>query len=103
MNLDKNWIVLLIGGASGTGKSSIAYEVAHHYGINVLELDDIIVTMETSTRKEQILNNYFAREGGSLQCYRSEISVTYNKKLFDACQALGIPMIDSKPWDTALT
>jgi len=33
--------VLIIGGASGTGKSTIAYEIAKHYGISVLELDDI--------------------------------------------------------------
>ena len=41
MNKDRNWTVLFIGGASGVGKSSIAYEIARFYGVNVLEADDI--------------------------------------------------------------
>ena len=36
-----NCIVLIIGGASGTGKSELAYEIARKYGISVLEFDDI--------------------------------------------------------------
>ena len=36
-----NWIVLIIGGASGTGKSELAYKIANKYGISVLEFDDI--------------------------------------------------------------
>jgi len=38
---NKNWIVLFIGGASGTGKSTLAYQIAEHYSINVMEIDDI--------------------------------------------------------------
>ena len=32
MHNDRNWSVLFIGGASGTGKSSIAYEIGRFYG-----------------------------------------------------------------------
>lgn len=52
MNNDRNWTVLFIGGASGTGKSSIAYEIARFYGVNVLEVDDVHLTVETVTTKE---------------------------------------------------
>ncbi|QHQ63381.1 hypothetical protein Ana3638_23530 [Anaerocolumna sedimenticola] len=52
MNNDRNWTVLFIGGASGTGKSSIAYEIARFYGVNVLEVDDIHLSVETVTTKE---------------------------------------------------
>ncbi len=52
MNIDRNWTVLLIGGASGTGKSSIAYEIARFYGVNVLEVDDVHLSVETVTTKE---------------------------------------------------
>lgn len=52
MNTDRNWTVLFIGGASGTGKSSLAYEIARHYGVNVLEVDDICLSVETVTTKE---------------------------------------------------
>lgn len=52
MNKDRNWTVLFIGGASGTGKSSIAYEIAKFYGVNVLEVDDIHLSVEKVTTKE---------------------------------------------------
>ncbi|MDD4113161.1 MAG: hypothetical protein PHC56_09065, partial [Herbinix sp.] len=47
------WTVLFIGGASGTGKSSIAYEIARFYGVNVLEVDDVHISIETVTTKEK--------------------------------------------------
>jgi len=49
---NRNWTVLFIGGASGTGKSSIAYEIARFYGVNVLEVDDVHISIETVTTKE---------------------------------------------------
>ena len=52
MNNDRNWTVLFIGGASGMGKSSIAYEIARFYGVNVLEVDDVHLSVETVTTKE---------------------------------------------------
>lgn len=52
MNNDRNWTVLFIGGASGIGKSSIAYEIARFYGVNVLEVDDIHLSVKTVTTKE---------------------------------------------------
>jgi len=52
VNIDRNWTVLFIGGSSGTGKSSIAYEIARFYGVNVLEVDDVHISVETVTPKE---------------------------------------------------
>lgn len=185
MNKDRNWTVLFIGGASGIGKSSIAYEIARFYGVNVLEVDDIHLSVETVTTKEsfpavhywntgvnwkdvgvdgnvnwlidvskemipvlkelvnrhiedklpiiiegdfiypeftisfnnpevksifvnepdinQILQNYLSREGGDLQRYRAEISIAYGKWITDICNQNDIKLIDSRPWDTALT
>jgi len=185
MNKDRNWTVLFIGGASGVGKSSIAYEIARFYGVNVLEVDDIHLSVETATTKEhfpaihywntgvnwkdigvdanvswlidvskemipvlkalvnrhiedklpiiiegdflypeftasfdhpevksifvhepdinQIMQNYLSREGGDLQRYRAEISITYGKWITDICNQKGIKMIEARPWDTALT
>lgn len=49
----RNWTVLFIGGPSGTGKSSIAYKIAQHYGVSVLEIDDIYAAVKTvTTRKD---------------------------------------------------
>ena len=52
MNHTRNWTVLFIGGASGIGKSSIAYDIARFYGVNVLEVDDVHLSVETVTTKE---------------------------------------------------
>lgn len=75
---------------SGSGKSRIAYEIARFYGVNVLEVDDVHLSVKTVTTKEhfpvihywdsikvksifihesdknQIVQNYLAREGGEL-------------------------------------
>lgn len=48
----RNWTVLIIGGSSGTGKSSLAYEIAKYYDVNVMEVDDIYLSVETVTTKE---------------------------------------------------
>jgi len=44
---DRTWTVLIIGGASGIGKSEIAYKIAGYYGISVLEFDDIHIAVKT--------------------------------------------------------
>ena len=180
----RNWTVLFIGGASGTGKSSITYELARYYNVNVMEADDVfqavqaMTTVEThpathhwstgvdwldigvggnvdwlinvsreiipalkaiaenhiesgvpviiegdfinpeftvsfdnprvksffvkESDKNQILQNYLAREGGEPQDYRAEISVAYDNRLSDICEKSGIRMIEARPWDTAV-
>lgn len=181
----RNWTVLFIGGASGTGKSSLAYEIARFYGVNVLEVDDVHLSVETVTTKEtfpamhywntgaswekagvqgnvnwlidvskemapvlkklvdrhiednvpiimegdfihpeftssfgnpliksiflresdknQILQNYLSREGGDYQQFRAEISIAYGNWIADTCEQIGIPLIEARPWDTALS
>lgn len=42
-------MVLLIGGPSGTGKSSIAYELSRFYDASVLEADDIYLSVKAVT------------------------------------------------------
>ena len=53
MSKERNWTVLFIGGASGTGKSTLAYQIGKHYGVNILEVDDIYIAIEKVTTKEQ--------------------------------------------------
>ncbi len=52
LNKDSNWTVLFIGGASGTGKSSVAYELARFYNVNVIEADDICQAIKAMTTRE---------------------------------------------------
>jgi 2-phosphoglycerate kinase len=63
MNSDRNWTVLFIGGASGTGKSSIAYEIARFYGLNVLEVDDICLSVKIVSTKESFPSIHYWNSG----------------------------------------
>jgi hypothetical protein len=47
------WDVLLVGGASGVGKSSLVYPLARRYGVPVLEVDDIVCALKAVTTPEQ--------------------------------------------------
>jgi len=180
MSIDKrNWTVLLIGGSSGTGKSSLAYELAKYYGVSVLEIDDITEAVKAVTTevhlpaihsdnfgdagvdgnvswlidvskellpalkavvdrhiednlpviiegdfihpelmaafngpevkaiiiqesKEQIVQNFLSREGGSPQNYRADISTGYGEWICDTCVKFGIGLIEARPWDTSV-
>lgn len=57
----------------------------------------------SETESNQIVQNYIAREGGDLQHYRAAISIAYGNWLKDICEQNGIPVIESRPWDTVLT
>jgi 2-phosphoglycerate kinase len=41
--------VLLIGGASGVGKTSVSYRLARHFGVGITEIDDFQVVLERMT------------------------------------------------------
>jgi len=184
MKKDRNWTILFIGGASGVGKSSIAYELARFYNVNVIEVDDIGQSIKAMTTKEnfpaihyfstgvnwkdigvsgnvkwlidvskemipglkaivenhiesdipviiegdflypeftvsfenpkikslyvhesdknQILQNYLARESGELQRFRADISAEYGNWLANSCRELGIEVVEARPWNTAI-
>ncbi len=52
-NSNRPWLVLLLGGASGVGKTSISYQLAHHYHIGLTEVDDFQVVLEAMTSPTQ--------------------------------------------------
>jgi 2-phosphoglycerate kinase len=47
------WQVLLLGGASGVGKTSVSYRLARHYGVGLTEVDDFQVVLEGMTTPDQ--------------------------------------------------
>lgn len=47
------WQVLLIGGASGVGKTQVSYRLAQHFGVGITEVDDFQVILERMTTPEQ--------------------------------------------------
>jgi 2-phosphoglycerate kinase len=53
MNDQRSWHVLLIGGASGVGKTQVSYPLAQHFGVGITEIDDFHVILERMTSPEQ--------------------------------------------------
>lgn len=47
------WQVLLLGGASGVGKSSVSYALARHYVVGLTEVDDFQIVLEHMTEPER--------------------------------------------------
>src|SRR5215212_7081040 len=47
------WQVLLLGGASGTGKTRLGYRLARLLAIGITEVDDFQVVLERMTTPEQ--------------------------------------------------
>src|SRR5689334_15496908 len=52
-SVKRTWEVLLIGGASGTGKTSISYRIAQHFGVGITEVDDFHELLLRMTTPEQ--------------------------------------------------
>lgn len=56
----RSWQVLLLGGPSGVGKTSVSYRLAHHFGIGITEVDDFQVLLECmTTPAEQPVLHYW--------------------------------------------
>ncbi len=47
------WDVLLLGGPSGVGKTSVSYPLARHFGVGIMEVDDFVRLLERMTTPEQ--------------------------------------------------
>jgi 2-phosphoglycerate kinase len=48
-----DWKVLLIGGASGTGKTRLSYPLARRFGVPIVEVDDIVEALQAMTTPDQ--------------------------------------------------
>lgn len=49
----RTWDVLLLGGASGTGKTRVSYRLACHFDVAITPVDDFHVVLERMTTPEQ--------------------------------------------------
>ena len=49
-----DWCLLLIGGASGTGKSRVSHALARRLGVSVLETDDLVTAIKAATTPRQL-------------------------------------------------
>ena len=53
MDTERTWQVLLLGGASGIGKTSVSYPLAHHVAVGLTEVDDLRIMLERMTTPAQ--------------------------------------------------
>ena len=49
MAVKRNWDILIIGGASGSGKTSISLPLARHYGVDLVRVDDFQMLLKAMT------------------------------------------------------
>jgi 2-phosphoglycerate kinase len=61
MSGQRPWQVLLLGGASGVGKTRVSYRLAHRYGVGLTEVDDFQAILERLTTPEQYPELHFFR------------------------------------------
>jgi 2-phosphoglycerate kinase len=50
---ERQWQVLLLGGPSGVGKTTVSYRLARHFDIGITEVDDFQALLERMTTAEQ--------------------------------------------------
>lgn len=68
------WEVLLLGGPSGTGKTSVSYRLAQHFRIGITEVDDFQVILERmTTPEEQPVLHYWRTHPDATQMSPEEI------------------------------
>ena len=183
MKQARNWDILIIGGASGSGKTSVSRPLSQFYGVDLVRVDDFQCFLEaiispemkptlhnlkiepnwhnesaewvvdrlkgvaqawlpgltavvndhlgenipmilegdfilpelpasfSSPRiktlfvhepsREQILQNYLAREG-THQEHRADISYAFGNHLKESCEKHNIPIVESRPWDNLM-
>ena len=53
LNTQRPWDILLIGGPSGVGKTSVSYRIAQMQGVGITEVDDLFIAVESMTTPEQ--------------------------------------------------
>lgn len=70
----RDWDVLLIGGASGTGKTSVSYALAHRFGVGITEVDDLYIAVEQlTTPAQQPLLHYWQTNPHAVHMTAQEI------------------------------
>jgi 2-phosphoglycerate kinase len=58
---ESGWRVLLLGGASGVGKSSVSHRLARHFGVGLVEVDDFQAVLERMTTPAEQPELHFFR------------------------------------------
>ncbi|MGW5741535.1 hypothetical protein [Amycolatopsis sp. NPDC003861] len=89
---ERDWRVLLLGGASGTGKSRLSYPLARRYEVPIVEVDDLVLAVQRmTTPAQQPLVHYWDThpDAGSLPVPRVlELQIAVAEALQPALEAV---------------
>src|SRR4051812_6968978 len=87
------WTVLLVGGASGVGKSKLSYPLARQLGVNLTEIDDLQIALETATSpREQPLLHFWRANVGEYRSWTDERRLDH---LVRVCREVFVPVMRS--------
>lgn len=93
MDMQRSWHVLLLGGASGVGKTQISYRLAQHFGVGITEIDDFQVILERMTTPEQYpVVHLFRTDPAAFfaldEAGKLEVAIAYATVMADALEAV---------------
>ncbi|MEO8457061.1 MAG: hypothetical protein ABI559_04545 [Chloroflexota bacterium] len=82
---NRPWDVLVIGGPSGVGKTSVSYPLAHQFGVAICEIDDLCITATAiTTPEQQPALHYWNTHAGAAELPPEEII----EHFLETCRAL---------------
>lgn len=82
----RSFDILLLSGASGTGKTTAAYQLSKHYKINVVQVDDFQCLVENVTKESDYpvfhyWKNHFDEAAKQTMDKKLEIMISYANEL----------------------
>lgn len=102
MSGQRSWHILLVGGASGVGKTQVSYPLAHLFGVGITEIDDFQVVLERMTTPEQYPvvhlfptnpDAFFALDDAG----KLEVAIAYGAVMAQALEAVIANHLDGGP------
>lgn len=97
---NRPWDVLLVGGAAGTGKTSVSYALARHFEVGITEVDDLHLVLETlTTPAQQPLLHYWRTKPDSVEMTAEqivELHIAVGRVLLPALAAVCANHIESQ-------
>ena len=86
-----DWTVLLLGGASGVGKSMMSYRLARRLGVNLTEIDDLQIALETATAPADLpLLHFWRTDFGEYMSWTDERRVEHHVRV---CREVFLPVM----------
>jgi 2-phosphoglycerate kinase len=95
------WTVLLLGGASGVGKSKLSYPLARRLGVNLTEVDDLQIALETATSpSEQPLLHFRRTNFDEFMSWTHERRAEHHVQV---CREVFVPVMEAVIADHLVT